>query len=101
MIDPLQQRISCQNPEEMIQATNKVVVHLESDDRKRFNEIRLKCLHLHSLDELFRRANGRTVAEFLAEYTEEDDDWSPAISGEIDGVQYKLHKAPDANRKKD
>ena len=99
--------IRCDRPGQLGELLHAVQAQLPHDAKLRLNWITIRYMELYGLDGRLKRVNNRTVAQILAEFDPKDDaplDWmeeaTPIAGGEIDGVRWELHDAPDANAAK-
>lgn len=93
MSDPGEALVSCSRWEEIVGVLNAVNRGLPLEMRKRLHEVFTNYAASYGLQGAYERLNNRTVSQILTEYqpsTEPD----VIASGEIDGMRYRLCKAP-------
>ena len=82
--------VNCSDPSAIIGAVNSLMPRLGATFRKRLNRITLGVLRSEGVTGVYKRFNGRTVADILS--TEFAHKIGPPIeTAERDGVKYTLY----------
>lgn len=79
---------------------NRIVPTLPLELRMRIHKIWTAYLVSGGIELIFERFNNRSIGTILAEF-EEVKVQRPIVAGEIDGVRFALHEAPDKSKESD
>ena len=82
--------VSCNDSEQIVPTTDKLMPCVPKQHRSSFNRIKLQILVEAGKEELHRQFNNRSVASILREYSDIDSD--AISSGERDGLRWELHE---------
>lgn len=93
-------RISCSGWEQIVDAVNNATRALPKEIRKRLGNIFSNYLALYDLEGTYDRMNNRSVEQIFAQYRSEEKP-PPVISGEVDGMSFRLYEAPCPPSEKD
>ncbi len=83
---------SCPSFYQFAKVANEVCKALPPEIGKRLVEIVKSYSIRYGLEGAYERMKGRSIAQIFAEYQSEDI--KPIVSGEIEGMRYRLYDAP-------
>jgi hypothetical protein len=84
--------ISGADYQEFSKALSSTCRALPREVAKRLCAIKDQCTAKYGFDGIYSRLNNRSVSQIFAEYQSEDI--KPIVSGEIEGMRYRLYDAP-------
>jgi len=87
--------ITSESPEAMVAAFQEVMPHLQKDVRRQLVHLMMSVMMSEGDQGLFRRFNGRSVAEVIAA-SQEILRVAPIATGEVDGLRYQVFEKPSS-----